>query len=259
MVITRSQADMLLREALKVRYEPSVAMAMTNTDGAIMRPAQHEFDAGVSFQWNTGAIARATWVKLWKAKSPRPRIRLAMLEWSKAGGRVLPALRDRRNRETDMLLDGVYRVAAPAAGNVLYAAWGLALAPDEVRAVFEGLAQLGYKPGGGTDRVLRAAVERFQQDHALTVDGIIGRATLSTLQRALDARAKATAPVTAALVSPAAAYGLADQFTGVPHLDAAPFAAAALWLLSHAWAYRDVLASVIAPAFPRAAALLRAV
>ncbi|MGV8987633.1 MAG: glycoside hydrolase family protein [Cypionkella sp.] len=259
MTITREQSDRLLTEALKVRYEPAVEMAMIITTPALERPRQNAFDAGVSFHWNTGAIARATWVKLWKARAARSAIFAALGDWSKAGGKVLPSLKARRNREAMMLLDGVYRVT-PAASDPhpVFAQWGLALSPSEIVAVFVGLRQLGYDPGDGTARVRRDAVTKFQHDHDLTADGIIGRATLTTLQRALDARSKAALPVAAAVVVPAASVaGLTDQVAAIPHADAAAIAAAGLWLFSHAWAYRDIVAAQIAPVFPRIAAYLR--
>jgi len=55
MAITREQADDLLARALRLNCEPAVARAMP-------RAKPHEFDAGVSFHFNTGAIARASWV-----------------------------------------------------------------------------------------------------------------------------------------------------------------------------------------------------
>ena len=259
MTITLEQSRVLTREALKSRYQPAVEIAMTTTEGAIQRPPQNALDAGVSFHWNLGIISKATWVKLWKAKAPRAAIRMSMLDWSKAGGRVLPSLTARRGREASMLLDGVYRTAPVALPpHPVFSRWGLTLSSDEIRAVFDGLRKLGYDPGPRGDLVLRAAAEAFQRDHDLTADGIIGRATLTTLQRALDARAKATAPVVAVLAAPAAASaGLADQLTAIPHTDAATMIGAGLWLASHAWAYRDILAAFIATTFPRAAALLR--
>jgi len=56
MVITKAESRRLLAAALKRRYEPAVAAAMLGA------PA-HAFDGAVSFHFNTGAIARASWVK----------------------------------------------------------------------------------------------------------------------------------------------------------------------------------------------------
>ena len=258
MVITRTEADVLLAKAL-AGYENQVEVAMTKTAGAVERPVQHAFDAGVSFHWNTGGIGRASWVKLWQAGAPRSATRLSFTDWSKAGGKVLPALKARREREFLMLMDGTYRLPAPvAAPHPVYARWGLTLSGAETRAVFDGLRQWGYDPGTGPDLISLPAILAFQKDHGLTVDGIIGRATLATLQRRLDAPAKAAMPVgaiAAALVG--GATGLTDQLTLLPQADTAMLVAAGIWLAGHLWRYRDVVAATIAPAFPAAAALLR--
>lgn len=258
LIITREMSDTLLRTALAQNYEPVVEMAMTITEGQVTRPAQHAFDAGILFHFNTGAIAQATWVKLWKGGAARQAIRTALTAWSKAKGKVLPALTARREREFRLLMDGIYRTADPVtAPNQLWAQWGLKLSVTEIKAVFEGLRQLGYEPGDGSTPSFKSIVD-FQRAHDLTADGIIGRATLSTLQRALDARAKATLPVTAALAVPAAvASGITEQISAVPHSDAAAVILAGLWLVSHAWGYRDIVAASLNPAFPRTAAFLR--
>ena len=258
MVITRAQADEMLAEALK-RYEREVEIAMCTTDPSVVRPSQHAFDAGVSFHWNTGGIGRAGWVKLWKAKADRGSIWSSLTSWAKAGDKVLPALKSRRDREFRMLMDGVYRTPAPdAEPHPIYARWALALSADETRAVFDGLRVLGYDPGVGRDRVWLSAVLAFQKDHGLTVDGIIGRATLSTMQRRLDKRAKGMLPVAAIAASlVGGATGLTDRVTQLPQADAASLTIAGLWMVGHLWGYRDAVAAVINPTLPRFAAFLR--
>lgn len=261
MVITREQSDALLTEALRKNYEPAVEMAMMVTDPSTVRPGQNAFDAGVSFHFNTGAIAKATWVKLWKSRSGRFNIRTAFTAWSKGGGKVLPSLKARREREFTMLMDGVYYRAEQAVGqpHPVWARWGLALSIAERRAVFDGLEKLGFDPGDpGVDLVRLTAVTDFQRSHDLTPDGIIGRATLTTLQRALDARAKAVPKAGVMGMSAiAAANGLTEQVAAVPHLDAATVTAAAIWLIAHLWSYRDIVAAKISPVLPRLAASLR--
>jgi lysozyme len=259
MVITREQSDALLREALSRNYEPAVEMAMTVTEGAVTRPAQHEFDAGVLFDFNTGTIGRASWVKLWKDRAERQVIRLSFTSWSKAAGKLLPGLKARREREFALLMDGTYPGALPISEpNQPWAQWGLKLSGAEIAAVFNGLHKLGYNPGDGAAKPAFSAVVAFQRDHDLTPDGIIGRATLSTLQRALDARSKAVPAVGATgMAAVAAANGLTDQLTSMPHADAATLVATGLWLLSHLWAYRDIIAAKLSPALPRLAAYLR--
>lgn len=261
-VITRAEATALLQKALRGRYEPAVEMAMTRTDKMpVERPLQHEFDAGVSFHWNCGTIGKATWVKLWKARAHHMAIRASLMQWNKGGGKVIPGLTHRREREAAMLLVGAYpfiaRASDPSAP-LGHAKWGLAMTGEAIEALRDGLRVLGYDPGRVVNAVEASAVRKFQADHGLTVDAIIGRATLSTLQRRLDARGKVKAPVLATTVTaPVAATDWADQIAGLPY--AAPVAAvlAALWLASLAYRYRDAIAGEINQPLPRLAAYLR--
>lgn len=263
MVITEAEGQALLRRALRDNYEPAVAMSMTHVAGsAVIRPLQHEFDAGVSFHFNTGAIKRATWVKRWKAKAARADVRASLLQWNKGGGRVLPGLAARREREAAMLQDAQYRglplTRTSSEQQTVYAGWGIALSSIEKAAVGKALADLGYNPGPSLDAVLRPAVTEFQRRHGLTVDGIIGRATLSTLQRELDARAKVKVPAAATAVSvPAASTGVADQIASLPHVGTVLVVGSILWALLLAYRYRDVIAAKIHNTLPRVAAAFR--
>ena len=92
MTITRQQASELLHKALRRNYEPRVARAMPGAK-------QNEFDGGTSFDFNTGAIHKAGWVKLWRTKAAASKIRAALGQWKKGGGRVLPGLVRRRAEE----------------------------------------------------------------------------------------------------------------------------------------------------------------
>lgn len=259
MVITKEKATELLQQALRAKYEPAVEMAMSTViDATVSRPKQNEFDSGLSFHWNLGAIGRATWVKSWKAKASRADIRARLLAWNKAGGKVLPGLTARREREFAMLMDGIYRGQALPTPVVGFARWGLLLSGAEISAARDGFRVLGYDPGTNMNTILDSAARKFQADHGLTVDGIIGRATLTTLQRRLDARAKSVAPALAtAATLPAATSGLADQIVNLPVAGDASMLVVALWGASLAWRYRDVIAAKINPTLPRVAAILR--
>jgi lysozyme len=264
MVITREEASALLAEALRKNYEPAVRKAMPRT-------LSYEFDAGVSFHFNTGAIHKASWVKLWLRDvldTAHAAVRASLLQWNKGGGKVLPGLTARRNREADMLLDGKYPAAVAAAPRApvpalgAWAVWGLNLSSTEKAAARDALARLGYKVGDKLDAVALVAARAFQRDHDLTVDGILGRASLSTLQRRLDARGKGLAPVGAAAVAaPVATVGTPPEaVTGVPlpeGLEFLPLAGAGLWALHYLWAYRDHVAYLIHDVTPRLAAFLR--
>lgn len=252
MVITRAQSRDLLRRALAHNYEPRVAKVMGQA-------AQHEFDAGVLFDFNTGAIHRASWVRSWRAKAERALIQQRFMLWVKGGGKVLPGLVKRRENEVRILLDGVYPELRPTRKpTATVAAWALPLSSMEKHEAIKGFRNLGYAVGDWYDAAARAGVERFQADHGLTVDGVIGRATLSTLQRRLDA-AKKTVPVaTVAALGPASIVtDTMDAVTGVPNADLAALAFGALVALWFTWTYRDVVATNVQHLAPRLSNFLR--
>lgn len=259
MTITRDEARALLMAALERNYEPAVSTEMAEA-------AQHEFDAAVSFHFNTGAIRRASWVDAWLVRD-WPDVERRLLLWVKGGGKVLPGLKARRAEEFALLRHGVYHAAPPAraAGSIL-ATEVVPLTSTEAQAMRDGFASLGFDPGPNANGVLVETVRAFQAAHDLTVDGIIGRATLSTLQRMLDARAKAaTTGVAGAASGGAAAVGgeVADP-TALP-IDPAlaeglAWGALALCLVRLAWLawhYRDALAARVEARLPALAALLR--
>jgi lysozyme len=81
-----------------IKYERGVNLAMQKR-----KPEQHEFDAAVSFHYNTGAINRASWVKLWNNHASNPEIEKAFMQWRKP-----PEIIKRRRQECDLLLTGKY-------------------------------------------------------------------------------------------------------------------------------------------------------
>jgi uncharacterized protein (TIGR02594 family) len=99
--INETQAEQLLRAAIQRRYEPGVRRAMPPDS------PQPAYDAGVDFDYNTGAIARASWVKSFAAKN-LPAVHSQILAWNKAGGNVLAGLTRRRKREWEMIESGNY-------------------------------------------------------------------------------------------------------------------------------------------------------
>jgi lysozyme len=94
--------DAAIREAFRLfradlaRYEAEVARAVT----VPLEP--HEFDALVSFHYNTGAIARATLTRLLNA-GDRKGAAAAFLNWVKP-----TAIVPRREAERDLFRDGRY-------------------------------------------------------------------------------------------------------------------------------------------------------
>ncbi len=263
MVITKDEATQLMADALRTRYEPTVAVALTRKVGSAFEPPkQNEFDAGVSFHWNTGAIRKASWVTAWAQGAMASVVRQKLALWNKGGGKVLPGLVRRRAEEAAMLLEDRYptvvRHPQPALPPASFAVWALPLSHDERNAARDALNKLGYKGGSLPASVNLDAAKSFQRDHALTVDGIIGRATLSTLQRRLNATAAIATPAAAAVAAvPAGASGLLSQLTDLPVADGAGALVALLFAAKIAFAYRDILAAKISLTSPRLAAFLR--
>lgn len=253
MTITREESDRLLTLALNRNYEPRVAKAMPNAK-------QHEFDGGVGFDFNTGAIHKASWVKAWRMQDwvmVEERLKL----WKKGGGKVLPGLVRRREAEYQLIRYGRYesdKASLPVQVSTDEARITLPLSRAEIAEVWEAFRKLGFDPGPSFDHIDVAAVRAFQAKHDLTVDGIIGRATLSTLQRALDARENAVPAVGVPAVAGASqASGADDILTGLPWLSDAALVLGGLYALWVAWRYRDQIAAAVQSPLPRVAAFLR--
>lgn len=251
MKISKQEASRLLRLALARNYEPAVRREMPGA-------SQSAFDGGVSFHFNTGAIGRASWVDAWRRRN-LPLMRDRLGKWVRGGGRVLPGLQRRRKEEADLIEYGVYGPSdglpkrRPGAAQIT-----LRLSDAELAAVRAGLRTLGYDPGDDPRFIAMEAAIAFQRDHDLTVDGILGRATLSTLQRRLDARRTAAQTVgsggagAAATQAPGIGGTLPDTviLVGVGVVTALVL----LWL---AWRYRDVVAAKLQRISPRTATWLR--
>ncbi|MEM7666840.1 MAG: lysozyme [Pseudomonadota bacterium] len=94
-VWTQEQCDARLEDDLK-RYAADVARAIGDTP-----TTQNQFDALVSFHYNTGAIGRAT---LTRKHNELDFVGAAseFLRWNKAGGRVLKGLVRRRAAEAEL-------------------------------------------------------------------------------------------------------------------------------------------------------------
>lgn len=255
MVITLEESDRLTKLALARNYEPAVNKAMPGAN-------QHEFDAGVLFHWNTGAIGRASWVRAWQDKvRDWGKISAKFMAWNKGGGKVLPGLTRRRRLEFNILRLGVYPNATPTTQASGLARFVVSIERKQITDIRAAFAKLGYEPGKDPSGVSRDAVKSFQRDHDLTIDGVIGKATLSTLQRMIDARAKAktTGGATAVAAGGSATAPQADLLN-LP--DWAGWAALALclaWALWRAWQYRDAVAVKIQTKFPETAAKLRSI
>lgn len=82
-------------ERMKVKYGPRVIAAFP---GRTLTEAQ--FHAALSFDWNTGAIHRADWVKHWLA-GRTAEARASFMNW-----RSPPEIVERREKERDLFFDG---------------------------------------------------------------------------------------------------------------------------------------------------------
>lgn len=98
--------------ALKENYLPPVLAAFGHHD-----PAEHELAGALSFHWNTGAIGRAEWMRLFRSGQAGA-AHEAMMNWAKPASLAL-----RRRRERALFFEGrwtgdgtalVYDVAKPA-------------------------------------------------------------------------------------------------------------------------------------------------
>lgn len=97
---------------LRQRYLPAVLEAFGDVE-----LAEHELGAALSFHYNTGAIGRAEWVRLY-VDGKRDAARSAILNWCRPA-----VLAKRRMRERDLFFDGrwttdgtalLYDVAKPS-------------------------------------------------------------------------------------------------------------------------------------------------
>lgn len=256
MVITREQSRALLKQALNANYEPGVRAAMPNA-------VQHEFDGGAGFHFNTGAIGRASWVRFWRA-GDWANVERSLMQWTKAAGRHLPGLERRRSDEFQLIRYGVYPGERSHRQVVGLARYAIDMTPASIDALRKGLAKLGYAPGGDERGASEIAVRNFQRDHDLTVDGIVGPATLATLRRRLDARTRTTTAAGATGAGGAAtqadtAGGAQPAWEVASWVGWAVLAVGAVWLGWLAWQYRDVIAAKVQGALPGLARWLRSV
>lgn len=159
--ITKAQAARMLAGDLD-RYEDKV-----NKYNDRYKWRQNEFDALVSFAYNIGSIDKLT------AGGTRSRQEIAdkMLQYNKAGGRVLAGLTRRRQAERALFV-------ATSQPTLRKGDRG-----DAVKILQTWLCDKGYTVA--VDGIFGAktleAVKAYQTERGLTVDGVVGKATWSAL------------------------------------------------------------------------------
>lgn len=170
MTITQKQADTFLREDC-VKAERNVTRFNEKYSWT-----QNEFDALVSFAYNIGSINQLT------ANGTRDKTTIAnkILEYNKAGGKVLNGLVKRRKAEQALFLTPT-KETAKVATTLKLGSKGQA-----VQELQEALIARHYtlgKADGDFGQKTKAAVLAFQKDAGLTQDGIVGSKTKSALAK----------------------------------------------------------------------------
>jgi len=162
LTITQPTAEKWLIESIKQRYEPKVEKYED-----IYHWNQNQFDALVSFAYNIGSIDQLT------ANGTRDKATIArkILEYNKAGGRVLEGLARRRKAEHDLFCEPMI-VGYPG--------------------YFPELPKRGwYIKGDGikTNTNLKGQIKRVQRvlnwvlNADLVVDGMYGEKTVAAVKK----------------------------------------------------------------------------
>lgn len=198
----------------QLRGEQSLAFAMdvfrrdiAHFEGRVNRAVkvpikQHQFDALVSFDFNTGGINRASLTKALNAGSYTRAAELFM-RWTKP-----KEVEKRRGREMRLFRDGVYSSGGKATvyravnGNVQWASGkridvmsAITGIDEDLLAVQTKLAAKGYDVvvDGKDDSETVAAIKAFQMRAGLDADGVAGPKTRAALD--LPGNEAARAPV----------------------------------------------------------------
>lgn len=189
--ITRDEADMLLQRMVDAEYGAAV-------NREIAPKKQHHYDGASSMTFNCGTGAlKWKWAQALKAGNVSEAARLLRTTAITANGWKLVGLVRRRAEEATLIRDGRYTGVRDTVDDA-----SKSTSKDAITEYQQMLKDLGYPVTvDGLDGLeTRSAVKRFQTEHDLVSDGIVGPATRAALIRALDAKrgTQATGGATAA-------------------------------------------------------------
>jgi lysozyme len=121
---------------LETRYLPAVLAAFGRHD-----PSEAELAAALSFHWNTGAIGRASWLRM-LVEGNVAGARTAIMDWSHPA-----SLTARRRREQALFFDGRWT--------------------NDGTALVYGVSKPSYRPAGARKVDIRAAISAAFADAAV--------------------------------------------------------------------------------------------
>lgn len=158
---------------------------------AIAPSKQHHYDGATSMTFNCGPGAvKWRWAKALAAGRVGEAAALLRKTATTARGRRLAGLVRRRREEARLIEIADYGRSAPKAAKPArrFAVWSIPLDLADKTAALRALQALGYgkTANDAADFIPADEVRRFQRDHGLAVDGIIGPATLAKIQRLTD-------------------------------------------------------------------------
>jgi lysozyme len=96
-------------EEMIAQFKDRIKKYEDDVNRIIKQPmSQQEFDAFVSFHYNTGALGRSTAAKLFKDNKSKNSVVAALQLYNRDGGRVVQGLVRRRREESEIFIHGVY-------------------------------------------------------------------------------------------------------------------------------------------------------